>query len=192
VDSKKEKTNPRIFIDENQVQETPHYDQAGCPAHHRDPPSWPGPPDPFYLYLWQHHEKISDDHHFYRSCMIYGDLFNPRYQVLVLLELTDRMGERVGESQTNAFVIWEKKGYSNSAIKWEHERSDQTAANCLDSQFFSFALRAALPGFLGGRRDVSTAHQGVYTASLQHADKIFGDVSQDCLQMETVCTDPDF
>ncbi|KAI9869034.1 MAG: hypothetical protein M1813_002857 [Trichoglossum hirsutum] len=43
-----------------------------------------------------------------------------------------------------------------------------------------------------GRIFVVLYCQEACTASLQHANTIFDDISQDRLQMELVCTDPDF
>jgi hypothetical protein len=84
----------------------------------------------------------------------------------------------------------------------------------LFSQSFSFALKLKLAaelfespltdaisvliaellrqGFPSGRRDVSTARQEACTASLRRADEIFDGISRDRLQMELVCTGPDF
>ncbi|KAI9779309.1 MAG: hypothetical protein M1839_007417 [Geoglossum umbratile] len=144
--------------------------------------------DPFYSYLWQRRREFPDDHHFYWSNRIYGDLFNPRYKVLVL-ELADGAGERVGKSQTIAFAIWERKGHSDSAIKWERERRVQTAANHAISVLSAEQLLREFPG---SRRDVSTARQEACSASLLRADETFDNISRDRLQLEFLCTDPDF
>ncbi|KAI9778686.1 MAG: hypothetical protein M1839_007917 [Geoglossum umbratile] len=146
------------------------------------------PGDPFYLYLWQHREKFPDDHHFYWLDRMFRDLFNPRYQVLVL-ELANGAGGRAGKSQTISFAIWERKGYSDSAIKWESERRAQTAANHAISVLSTEQLLREFPS---GRRDVSAARQKACTASLQLADESFDDISRDRLQLELICTDPDF
>ncbi|KAI9773384.1 MAG: hypothetical protein M1840_007599 [Geoglossum simile] len=139
--------------------------------------------DDYFLYLHQHREKFPDDQQEYWCVWVYRALFNPRYQVLVL-ELADETGERVGKSQTISFAIWERKGSSDSAIKWESERRGQIAIDDIISPIIT--------EWSGSRRDVSTARQEACIASLQYTDDTFDVISQDRLQIELICTDPNF
>jgi hypothetical protein len=66
---------------------------------------------------------------------MYSDLFNPRY-VFLVLELESQRADttsnwvKVKGTPIISFAIWERKGDSEGALKWERERTEECGINC--------------------------------------------------------------
>ncbi|KAI9765910.1 MAG: hypothetical protein M1840_007051 [Geoglossum simile] len=149
--------------------------------------------DPFYIYLWKHREDFPNDHRFYWEHRMFGDLFNPRY-VFLVLELESQRADTTGSwveakgSPIISFAIWERKGNSEGALKWESERKEECGVNHSLSVINDVHLKHDFPGL---RRDTTPERFNACKASLQQTDDDFSAIlSPDRLQMELICTYP--
>ncbi|KAI9782841.1 MAG: hypothetical protein M1839_004592 [Geoglossum umbratile] len=151
------------------------------------------PQDPFYIYLWQLREDFPNDHRFYWEHRMYDDLFNPRY-VFLVVELDSQRADKTCEwvkvrgSPIISFAIWDRKGNSEGALKWEEGRLKECHENRALSVVNNVCFRRDFPN---PRRDAHPKRYAACTASLEQTDKDFSaSLSPDRLQMELVCTYP--